>query len=672
MSDLNLTLLVWALRATVVLAFAGALVALLRRSPASMRHDCWALGLAAALAVPVVAVCCPGLNWIPPGSADLVAAAVAPSESSASEALIDAPAASAVVADSAPPEAIPPRESATSPSVPARGGGGGWVVRATPWAGLAAWSVGFVVMLVPLVRGALALARLRRRCPVSEDPGLSDVLRVSARELGVGRLPKVLVGSCIDMPMCVGFWRPVVMLPAEAPGWDRDRLESVVRHELAHLRRQDLRTQWLACVARAVFWFHPLVWIAHRQMMRLREQACDDLVLAGGRDPAGYARHLLDLASGVRVAPTLNIVGIAMARPSTLEVRLRSILDPGVNRRRVGRPARLLLVSVVAATTVLVAASGVRGAAEPDLAELSSDELIALVLEAYERNLAATASLTDFHFVAYWEEQRPGEEQAWEPWGPRTRLNAWASDAKARRFRMDFLPQIAEWFNGAAPLNETRSTYSWDGERFAKVDYIYSPAEEQYGARISWEDTSLPERFSSNYTRHAVLNRLLVNDNYPILLHLRGLIDSEQVNAEATLGEQGIELIIRLTQFPDDYQRLVFSPEHDFRVVSEERGSDAAPEHAMVLYQITSWQWVDGVPYAVPAAWTAPSTYPQDGARLPGRTLHTLQGFAWIDEEMADAAVSIGDVPLNERGIDPGRRDAVFYGKESEWRGGAP
>ena len=70
----------------------------------------------------------------------------------------------------------------------------------------------------------------------------------------------------------------------------------VLRHELAHVRRHDWIVQLLAEAARAVCWFNPLMWLACARLRREGEQACDDIVLAGGVEAPAYATHLLDLA----------------------------------------------------------------------------------------------------------------------------------------------------------------------------------------------------------------------------------------------------------------------------------------------------------------------------------------------------------------------------------------
>ncbi len=69
-------------------------------------------------------------------------------------------------------------------------------------------------------------------------------------------------------PMTWGVFRPVIMLPDEALDWPAERLATVLRHELAHVRRRDGLAQALALIACALYWPNPLVWGAARALRR--------------------------------------------------------------------------------------------------------------------------------------------------------------------------------------------------------------------------------------------------------------------------------------------------------------------------------------------------------------------------------------------------------------------
>src|SRR6185436_13202681 len=116
-----------------------------------------------------------------------------------------------------------------------------------------------------------------------------------AAAMGVGRVT-FLESAGSSMPFVSGVFRPLVVMPVEASTWTSERLRAVLLHELAHVRRHDCLTQLLARVACALYWFHPLVWLAAHRLRVERERACDDVVLISGVRGSEYGHHLVEIA----------------------------------------------------------------------------------------------------------------------------------------------------------------------------------------------------------------------------------------------------------------------------------------------------------------------------------------------------------------------------------------
>ena len=167
--------------------------------------------------------------------------------------------------------------------------------------------------------------------------------------LGMKRPIRLLESHRRYMPMTWGIWRPTILLPKHAQRWSSDRLEIVMLHELAHIQRRDCLMLILAHIARGIYWFNPLSWLAERQLRTLNEQACDDLVLTGGFEAPDYAEHLLAVSADCQTP--ICATGLAMARASKLERRLVSILNPHRNRRPITR--RRLAMAALAGMALL-------------------------------------------------------------------------------------------------------------------------------------------------------------------------------------------------------------------------------------------------------------------------------------------------------------------------------
>lgn len=149
----------------------------------------------------------------------------------------------------------------------------------------------------------------------------------------------------IGVPVVCGLWRPRIVLPEEAQGWDERRLAAVMAHERMHVERGDLWWQLVGRMARAVYWLNPLAWVALREQRMACEKACDDGVLGRGVAAAEYAEHLLEIAKALPRQRNLE-GGLAMAQTSKLEKRLRAVLDPLVERGPLTRGTAVLAMAL--------------------------------------------------------------------------------------------------------------------------------------------------------------------------------------------------------------------------------------------------------------------------------------------------------------------------------------
>jgi beta-lactamase regulating signal transducer with metallopeptidase domain len=221
---------------------------------------------------------------------------------------------------------------------------------------LLGWLGGVVAILVIIGRDALAVRRLRCSCRPIDSPALRAAAAELARVLGLRTVPELRCGAGVARPMLVGAFRPAILLP---PAWlaaprSAAEVPAVLAHELAHVRRRDLAWSGLAGLARCLFFFHPLVWLAHREALMAREAACDAMALAAsGVGRAEYARILLNFAAArppghVRSLASLGMAGSAGAR--SLKRRLKAMKhDQNLSRRRLLSWTLALLVIGAAA-----------------------------------------------------------------------------------------------------------------------------------------------------------------------------------------------------------------------------------------------------------------------------------------------------------------------------------
>ncbi|HMC10946.1 MAG TPA: M56 family metallopeptidase, partial [Pirellulaceae bacterium] len=359
--QLNQFLLATSLRAAAVLAAACglSLIFSLFRTSAASRHMLWSLAVGGALGVPFLFGILPSCNIVLPW-AELTPPQVAIERPAADPNLGVELLAWTSPVESASPQSIQPAPenvairvlAKKTASVSASERADLHTTPRIPWLFLT-WLTGACLAIVPTCLGLASLRRLGRNSQTVTSGPLFVALQRATRQLATQWPVQLLTSADRSMPMTWGFWRPTILLPTVAESWSRDRLQVVLLHELAHVERGDCLVQFIGQIARAVYWFNPLAWIAVRQIRIEQEQASDDFVLCRGFNAPDYAEHLLAVSAWCSPASGYSLA-LAIASPSKLERRLVSILNPQQNRRPLSRRGRRLVAALAIAITALV------------------------------------------------------------------------------------------------------------------------------------------------------------------------------------------------------------------------------------------------------------------------------------------------------------------------------
>lgn len=117
-----------------------------------------------------------------------------------------------------------------------------------------------------------------------------------AASVGIAIAPRVIVVDSVVSPMLWGMGRRACLVfPAGLIGrLSRQQLDALLLHELAHFHRGDNWVRALELAAGVLFWWHPVVWCARRELEAAEEQCCDMWVIersTGVREP--YARAIV-------------------------------------------------------------------------------------------------------------------------------------------------------------------------------------------------------------------------------------------------------------------------------------------------------------------------------------------------------------------------------------------
>jgi len=158
------------------------------------------------------------------------------------------------------------------------------------------WLVGVFALSVWHLGGWTQLQRLKRRMVKQVDDTLHSKLKVLAQRLRVKQTVQLMESALVQIPTVVGWLRPVILLPASAlTGLTSEQLESILAHELAHIKRFDYLVNILQTVVEILGFYHPAVWWVSHKIRAERENCCDDLAVSISGDRVCYARALTSM-----------------------------------------------------------------------------------------------------------------------------------------------------------------------------------------------------------------------------------------------------------------------------------------------------------------------------------------------------------------------------------------
>jgi len=333
------------MKATVVLILGIVAAIIARRAGAAIRHGILALTLAAALGLPL------GMLATPAWRVAILPASIGqPRVASPIPAAPGSPALPATGSQTTSSESSSEPVASSTTTISSNGSaanmpGATLSGVADLWIPLT-WLLGFASVLAWMIVGRIGLRRLARNAVPLDAPEWRRLVDDERDRAGVEGAVMVLSSSRVSTPLAWGTRSPRILLPAESAKWQHEHRAVVLRHELAHIARGDALTQMLSGVACAVYWFHPLVWVAARKLRAEQERACDDRVLSSGTPPTEYAVHLLEVARSARALGAQGLVSLAMARPSQLEGRLLAVLNQSRPHQRMSPAARIAGIAV--------------------------------------------------------------------------------------------------------------------------------------------------------------------------------------------------------------------------------------------------------------------------------------------------------------------------------------
>jgi beta-lactamase regulating signal transducer with metallopeptidase domain len=221
-----------------------------------------------------------------------------------------------------------------------------------------AWFLGVLVLSLRPAVGFLLIERMRIKKGAPVTGALRERCFELQRRMRLGRLVQYCESLQLQAPAVVGWFRPVVLLPMSAlTGLSAQQLESVIAHELAHVKRLDPFVNLFQIAVETLLFYHPAVWWLSKRIRAEREDCCDDVAISVCGNAVEYARALAAMAEW-QSAPALAMA----ANRSPLAERVARLL--GVAKLDRGLRGAGLVGGLLCVCASVLAGNALFGAAQ--------------------------------------------------------------------------------------------------------------------------------------------------------------------------------------------------------------------------------------------------------------------------------------------------------------------
>lgn len=267
------------------------------------------------------------------------------------------------------PETVPQGSQWLSTLLPAAAIGGvlsrisHWLVsEALPW-GSSLYLIILSGLLMRYFRHYIQSRAITRTGLSKITPEFRVFTATTARQMGIRATVGVYLSSLVDVPVTLGFLKPVILLPvAMVTHLQTAQVEAILVHELAHIQRKDYLLNLMVTAIELLFFFNPFTRMLVGRLKKEREHCCDDQVLEFRYDPYAYVSALLSLARK-NGREGLALAAIGGGGDQLLLQRARTILQQKKQYDRPGPRALLffLLLLLIGTGSLGVSVTGTPG-----------------------------------------------------------------------------------------------------------------------------------------------------------------------------------------------------------------------------------------------------------------------------------------------------------------------
>ncbi len=212
------------------------------------------------------------------------------------------------------------------------------------------WLLGSFSSFVKYYIGFYQIKRIKQFSSLCNNTHVLDAVNRIKKQLNVQDKIHVRTSALINSPLTSGWLRPIIFLPiGMISGFTTDEIESILCHELVHIKRQDYLINIMLACLETLFFFNPFVLVLIRDIRSDMEFACDDRVLKHN-DKSIYVHALLKLQE-LRITHSLGLA--ARSNNSEFIKRINKMMNQTNNSNEKNKLIPGLIVCLFIAVSIM-------------------------------------------------------------------------------------------------------------------------------------------------------------------------------------------------------------------------------------------------------------------------------------------------------------------------------
>lgn len=211
------------------------------------------------------------------------------------------------------------------------------------------WGIGVLLLLLKLIGSLVYVNKLRESGLDLVEQNIKKRLSRLTGQLGLVKIPKLMESALVNAPLTLGYIQPVIIFPVGMmTGVPIAQLESILIHELVHIKKADYFVNLVQSFIEVLFFYHPATWYISKVIGKERERRCDEITVSLIDNPLPYAKALTAIHKNENYfKPQLTMSAQSGKGEFTMRIfRIMNINNPRPYKNRVLATFLVLLLGV--------------------------------------------------------------------------------------------------------------------------------------------------------------------------------------------------------------------------------------------------------------------------------------------------------------------------------------